>query len=59
MPTFRIYVDKKYFEESEYFLTYKNLLESSQFHKLLEKYNYSAVFYPHYVFQSKIDSSSI
>ena len=56
MPTFRIYVDKKYFEESEYFLTYKNLLESSQFHKLLEKYNYSAVFYPHYVFQSKIDS---
>lgn len=54
MPTFRIYVDREHFEDSEYFIAYRDLLCSKEFHCLLEQYDYQAVFYPHYEFQSKI-----
>lgn len=56
MPTFRMYIDMKYFEESDYFKAYSAIIENTKFHDLLEKYNYTAVFYPHYAFQSKIAS---
>lgn len=56
MPTFRMYIDMKCFEESDYFKAYSAFLECNKFNDLLEKYNYCAVFYPHYAFQSKIDS---
>ena len=54
MPTWRIYIDLNYFEESTYYQTYKELLCSEEFHAVLDKYGYQAVFYPHYAFQSKI-----
>ena len=54
MPTFRMYIDRNKFEHSEYFRVYKELLSSDHFANLLERYDYSAVFYPHYEFQSKI-----
>lgn len=54
MPTFRMYIDKNNFELSEYFHVYKELLSSDKFASLLERYDYSAIFYPHYEFQSKI-----
>lgn len=56
MPTFRMYVDRDNFEESEYFKAYRGLLNSKSFHDILEKYDYNVIFYPHYEFQSKIDS---
>ena len=56
MPTFRMYIDMTCFEESDYFKAYSAILENTMFHDLLEKYNYTAVFYPHYAFQSKIAS---
>ena len=56
MPTFRMYADRNNFEESEYFKAYRDLLSSNSFHEILEMYDYSVIFYPHYEFQSKIDS---
>lgn len=56
MPTFRIYVDRDNFEESEYFKAYRDLLSSKSFSEILEAYGYNVIFYPHYEFQSKIDA---
>lgn len=56
MPTFRIYVDREHFDDSEYFKAYKQLLCSEILHQLLERTGYTLIFYPHYEFQSKIDS---
>lgn len=56
MPTFRMYADRNNFEESEYFKAYRDLLSINSFHEILEMYDYSVIFYPHYEFQSKIDS---
>lgn len=54
MPTWRMYIDRNHFEQSEYFAVYKDLLCSVQLSNMLEKYGYNLVFYPHYEFQSKI-----
>lgn len=54
MPTWRTYIDLNHFEESTYYLAYKDLLCSKELHALLNKYGYQAIFYPHYMFQSKI-----
>lgn len=54
MPTWRSYINLDYFEESTYYHAYKDLLCSKEFHAVLAKYGYKAVFYPHYEFQSKI-----
>ena len=48
MPTWRKYIDKNHFEDSEYFKTWSSLLISPILAELLEKYDYEAVFYPHY-----------
>lgn len=56
MPTFRIYVDREHFDDSEYFKAYKQLLCSEILHQHLERTGYTLIFYPHYEFQSKIDS---
>jgi CDP-glycerol glycerophosphotransferase (TagB/SpsB family) len=56
MPTFRMYVDRNYFEDSEYYQKYSELICSKRFHGLLDKYDYTVVFYPHYEFQSNIAS---
>lgn len=54
MPTFRMYIDRNHFEDSDYYIAYKNLLCSKTFVDILERYDYHVVFYPHYEFQSKI-----
>ena len=54
MPTWRMYIDRNNFEQSEYFAVYKDLLCSVQLSNMLEKHGYNLVFYPHYEFQSKI-----
>lgn len=54
MPTWRMYIDRNHFEQSEYFAVYKELLCSVQLSDMLEKYGYNLLFYPHYEFQSKI-----
>lgn len=54
MPTWRTYIDRDRFEESVYYHTYKELLCSKEFHAVLDKYDYQAIFYPHYELQSKI-----
>lgn len=56
MPTWRKYIDKSAFEESEYYQQYKSLLTSEKFAKLLESYDYTVIFYPHFEIQSNIDS---
>lgn len=56
MPTFRMYVDRENFENSEYFKAYSTLLSDKIFHNMLDQYDYNVVFYPHYEFQSKIAS---
>lgn len=55
MPTWRSYINRKTFEQSEYFITYKNLLTNKKVHDLLQIHGYSLIFYPHYEFQTKID----
>ena len=56
MPTFRIYVDRAHFEFSDYFKAYKELLCNKDLHNLLADKGYRLVFYPHYEFQSLIQS---
>lgn len=56
MPTWRRYIDKNRFEESEYFKQYKQLLTSEFMQKLSIKYGYNIIFYPHYEVQSNIQS---
>lgn len=54
MPTWRTYIDRERFEESEYFKAYKELLCSPTLTHILAKYGYKLIFYPHFEFQSKI-----
>lgn len=57
MPTWRYNLggaDKKTFLESEYYKTYESLLNSRALEKLLEKYDYELVFYPHIEMQKFI-----
>lgn len=51
MPTWRSWLNNETFIESEYFNSYKNLLESPEFQNLLSKNNVKAIFYPHYEIQ--------
>ena len=48
MPTWRKYINRNKFEESDYFIAWSSLLLNSTFVGHLEKYNYNVVFYPHY-----------
>lgn len=56
MPTWRMYIDRDHFEDSDYYRAYQTLLCDETFADILERYNYNVVFYPHYEFQSKISS---
>jgi len=56
MPTWRSYIDRKGFENSNYFHQYKKLLQSTAFHNILKFHKLTAVFYPHYAFQQCIES---
>lgn len=56
MPTFRMYVDRSCFELSDFFKAYKELLCSKELMLFLAEHNYTLVFYPHYEFQSLIQS---
>ena len=56
MPSWRMYIDKSRFEESEYYKVYAALLQNKRLHSLLETYGYSLVFYPHYEVQKNIES---
>lgn len=54
MPTWRKYIDKTKFTESEYYLRWKEILQSSEFHDICRKNGLRIVFYPHYEMQSMI-----
>lgn len=54
MPTWRKYIDKNKFTESEYFKAYKALLESRYIQDVAQKNGYQIVFYPHYEIQPLI-----
>ena len=59
MPTWRYNLqgaDKKEFVKSEYYKVYSNFLASEKLKKVLEKYNYELLFYPHIEFQRFIDT---
>lgn len=56
MPSWRMYIDKTKFEESEYYKVYAELLQSERLHNLLKEYSYSLIFYPHYEVQKNIGS---
>ena len=56
MPTWRLYLNKDSFEDSELFLHYKQLLTSPLLSELLQQYGYEVVFYPHYEMQTYIQS---
>lgn len=55
MPTWRKYINKETFEESEYFRTYASLLESSQLHTILNQNHIKLIFYPHFEVQTNIE----
>lgn len=55
MPTFRKWLNyTDNFTESDYYRYYDSLLKSSHLRKLLESYNYTLIFYPHYEIQKRI-----
>lgn len=54
MPTWRKYIDKTKFAESEYYLRWKELLQSTELHDICRKNGLSIVFYPHYEMRSMI-----
>ena len=55
MPTWRMYIDKQHFTDSEYFVRYQSLLQNPLLHRYLEQYGYRLVFYPHYEIQPFIN----
>lgn len=55
MPTWRSYINKQDFTNSDYFTQFKQLLTNNRLHKLLNDYNYSLVFYPHHEVQGMIE----
>jgi len=56
MPTWRKYIDRSRFEETEYYKHFKELLLDKDFHAILSQYGLTAIFYPHYAFQQCIKS---
>lgn len=56
MPTWRMYIDRTRFEETEYYKHFKELLLDNDFHSILSQYGLTAIFYPHYAFQQCINS---
>ncbi|UCZ52718.1 CDP-glycerol glycerophosphotransferase family protein [Bacillus shivajii] len=60
IPTWRDWITtQNKFDESEYFMKYKSLLQNKQLHQLLEKYKMELVFYPHYRMQHFFKSKNI
>ena len=54
MPTWRhklFFYSQKNFRETKFFQNWQGLLQSEQFKKILERYDYRAVFYPHHQMQ--------
>lgn len=51
MPTWRMYIDKERFSDSEYYKEWSNFLTSESLHSLLKKTGYNLVFYPHFEVQ--------
>ena len=51
MPTWRIWLNKTNFASSEYLSAYLSLLNNEKLHQLLEQYDCSMIFYPHYEVQ--------
>lgn len=47
MPTWRLWLTKKNFPESDYYVTYSKLLQNDNLHRVLEKYDAHLIFYPH------------
>lgn len=65
MPTWRTYIEdlQQDFSKTDYFINWKNLLDSNSLNELLVSNNYKVIFYPHYEMQKyihffKIDSNS-
>lgn len=56
MPTWRSYINKNKFEESEYFIKYAELLTNETFSEISFRFGYKVVFYPHYELQTCISS---
>lgn len=56
MPTWRMYINKQEFTETEYFKHWSGLLTSRELESYLLCNNYQLVFYPHYDVQKHIDA---
>lgn len=56
MPTWRKYIDRNKFEESDYYKRYRGLLLDYRFSQILKANNLRAIFYLHYAFQNNIGS---
>ncbi len=56
MPTWRMYINKSRFEESDYYKNFTSLLMSERLHKILNQHNYELIFYPHFEIQPLIGS---
>ena len=54
MPTWRKYINKSDFIESDYFIHYKELLTNTKLHNIIESNGYELMFYPHYEVQKHI-----
>lgn len=56
MPTWRSYIDDSFFEKSQYYLCYKELLCNPVLHNLLASNGYLLIFYPHFEIQKHLHS---
>lgn len=60
MPTWRSWIKSaEELEESKYFKRYISLLTNAKLINILDKYNYTLIFYPHYHMQKLINSLDI
>lgn len=55
MPTWRLYLDDTNFLDSSFYKSFSQLLVDDRFHEILNKYEYTVVFYPHYEIQKRIE----
>jgi hypothetical protein len=56
MPTWRFWLNKEIFSESEYFVKYSSFLKSQKLEDFLNENDLTLVFYPHYEIQKNIKS---
>ncbi len=54
MPTWRRYLNSTNIENSEYLESFLELFSSHEFNKIVEKFNYRVIFYPHHEIQPYI-----